>query len=209
LGSTWVLLGYLVVGTGNRGETAGFGTGIAPWAYALTQFRVIVHYLGLSIWPHPLVLDYGIDLAKHAAEVVPYALIVALLMVATVISLWRWPAIGFAGVWFFAILAPTSSVLTVATETMAEHRMYLPLAAVVVLGVMGIHALVGQRSVSVCLVLAVGLGFLTVQRNEAPEQSAGAPQLGERSVRFRQGVGCNRAVRAGAAHQARLSRGTD
>jgi tetratricopeptide (TPR) repeat protein len=166
LGSTWVLLGYLVVGTGNRGETAGFGTGIASWAYALTQFRVIVHYLGLSIWPHPLVLDYGIDLAKHAAEVVPYALIVALLMVATVISLWRWPAIGFAGVWFFAILAPTSSVVTVATETMAEHRMYLPLAAVVVLGVMGIHALVGRRSVSVCLVLAVGLGFLTVQRNE-------------------------------------------
>ena len=169
LGSTWVLLGYLVVGTGNRGETAGFGTSATSWAYALTQFRAIVHYLRLSIWPHPLVLDYGIDLAKHAVEVVPYALIVVLLVVATVISLWRWPVIGFAGGWFFAILAPTSSVVAVATETMAEHRMYLPLAAVVALGVMGIHALVGQSrysGMSVCLVLAVGLGFLTAQRNE-------------------------------------------
>ena len=32
--------------------------GLTPWSYALTQFGVIVHYLRLSFWPHPLVLDY-------------------------------------------------------------------------------------------------------------------------------------------------------
>jgi tetratricopeptide (TPR) repeat protein len=42
----------------------------------------------------------------------------------------RQPA-SFLGVWFFLILAPSSSVLPIVTEVAAEHRMYLPLAAVV------------------------------------------------------------------------------
>jgi tetratricopeptide (TPR) repeat protein len=45
-------------------------------------------------------------------------------------------ALGFAGVWFFAILAPTSLVPGV-TQTIVEHRMYLalaPLMAALVLG---------------------------------------------------------------------------
>ena len=45
-----------------------------------------------------------------------------------------WPAIGFAGAWFFVILAPTSSVVPLADQPMAEHRMYLSLAAVIALG---------------------------------------------------------------------------
>ena len=47
-----------------------------------------------------------------------------------------------------------------------EHRMYLPLAAVVVLGVMGIHALIGRRTLAVAMALAIALGVLTAQRNE-------------------------------------------
>ena len=56
---------------------------------------------------------------------------VGLLGLATLVALWRWPKIGFLGAWFFAILAPTSSIVPVATQIVAEHRMYLPLAAVV------------------------------------------------------------------------------
>jgi Flp pilus assembly protein TadD len=41
----------------------------------------------------------------------------------------RHPA-SFLGVWFFLVLAPSSSVLPIVTEVAAEHRMYLPLAAV-------------------------------------------------------------------------------
>ena len=43
------------------------------------------------------------------------------------------PRLGFLGAWFFVILAPSSSVVPVAGQTIAEHRMYLPLAAVIVL----------------------------------------------------------------------------
>ena len=45
--------------------------------------------------------------------------------------------LGFLGAWFFLILAPTSSVLPMSVEVAAERRMYLPLAAVVVLAVTG------------------------------------------------------------------------
>ena len=66
----------------------------------------------------------------------------------------------------FCDFGPASSVVPVASQPMAEHRMYLPLAAVVALGVMGINALLGRRSGAVFLALAVGLGFLTIRRNE-------------------------------------------
>lgn len=53
----------------------------------------------------------------------------------------RQPAISFSAGWFFAILASTSIVVPVATQTMAEHRKYLPLAAVVALAVAGIQSM--------------------------------------------------------------------
>ena len=137
LASTWILLGYLVISTGNRSGTAGLAAGVAWQAYALTQLQAIALYLKLSVWPHPLVFDYGTGVAQGFAEVAPDALIVISLLVGTLIALRRWPAVGFLGAWFFIILAPTSSVVPVATQTMAEHRMYLPLAAVVAMVIVG------------------------------------------------------------------------
>lgn len=166
LACTWVLLGVLMVGSQKRGGTVGFGLGVSPWDYALTQCRAIALYLKLSIWPHPLVIDYGTALVKNVMEVWPQALLLVLLVAGTVVSLWRKPALGFAGAWFFAILAPSSSVVPLASQTMAEHRMYLPLAAVIALVVLGSHRLAGRRSLPVFLALAVGLGWLTVKRNE-------------------------------------------
>jgi tetratricopeptide (TPR) repeat protein len=165
LASTWMLLGYLVAATGNRGNSAGFGVNVAWWSYAFTQFRAIVHYLQLSLWPNRLVFYYGTGLATRPAEIVPYAVIVLLLAIGTAIAFWRRPAIGFAGCWFFAILAPSSSVVPIATETMAEHRMYLALASVVALVVLGLYRLLGRRSAVIFLALAAGLGCATVQRN--------------------------------------------
>jgi tetratricopeptide (TPR) repeat protein len=167
LAASWLLLGYLVASTGgSRNGSAGFDSGVSWWTYALTQLEAIVHYLWLSLWPRSLVFDYGSTVAKQAVEVIPCALIIIALATGTVVALRRWPAIGFAGVWFFFILAPSSSVVPVATETMAEHRMYLPLAAMVVLVVLGIYALAGRFGAFALLAVAVLLGFLTVRRNE-------------------------------------------
>jgi protein O-mannosyl-transferase len=82
------------------------------------------------------------------------------------------------GAWFFLILAPTSSVFPI-RDLAFEHRMYLPLAAVVASVVIGGY-LVGQwlvrngrtsrptlqvASVSLLILTAVALGVLTFERN--------------------------------------------
>jgi tetratricopeptide (TPR) repeat protein len=69
---------------------------------------------------------------------------VAALLLGSLASLRRWPWAGFLGVAFFAVLAPSSSIVPVLTQAMAEHRFYLPLAAVVTVVVIGGHAL-GER----------------------------------------------------------------
>jgi tetratricopeptide (TPR) repeat protein len=167
LAATWLLLLPLLAnGPGDWKASAGFGyRRITPLQYALTQPAVIVHYLRLSVWPRPLCLDYIWPVAQTAAEVWPGLIAIGALLVVTVWAWRRRPALGFLGAWFFIILAPTSSFIPIA-DLAVEHRMYLPLAVVVVLGVMGVYDLVGRRTVAVAAVLAVGLGVLTVQRNE-------------------------------------------
>ena len=166
LAGTWILLGFLLAG-GQLPATSATAQqlGLTWWQYLATEPGVILHYLQLSVWPRPLCLDYqGWPVAKTWATVLPPALVIALLLGATV---WAWKfnsAWGFLGAWFFLILAPSSSVIPLDSPAF-EHRMYLPLAALAVAGVVGLYALVGRRTVAVATVLAIGLGILTWRRN--------------------------------------------
>ena len=174
LAATWAILGLLVYLSLGRGGSAGFGLGMTAWEYARTQFGCIIHYLRLAFWPSPLVLDYGTGTVSQAADIVPYAIGVGLLLAATAAALALRPKWGFLGVWFFAILAPSSSLVPLVGQTEAEHRMYLPLAAVVTLVVLAAYAALerlGRRSaqagaVALVLVVAAALGWGTYQRNE-------------------------------------------
>ncbi len=167
LAATWVALAALVAGTGgNRGGTAGLGISVGWWSYFLTQFEAVAHYLRLSFWPSPLVFDYEPGGLPGAAQVVPGAVVVILLAAATAWALARRPAWGFLGAWFFAILAPTS-LLPSGVQAIAEHRMYLPLAAVVAAGVLALVSLAGRIPGLVLLGLAaLGLAGATARRAE-------------------------------------------
>ncbi len=127
--ATEILLAALIV-DGPRSNSAGFSTGVSPWAYLLDQAPLIVHYLRLAVWPTGLVLDYGEPTLRTLSEVWPAAAAVLGLLVATIIAWFRVPAMAFLGTWFFITLAPTSSLVPIATEVGAERRMYLPLVAV-------------------------------------------------------------------------------
>jgi tetratricopeptide (TPR) repeat protein len=165
LAATWLLLGWLVKQAGTRGATAGFGLGITPWHYLLTQCGALIHYMRLTFWPDPLVLDYGTTIAKSLSEVWPQAALLLALFGATLIALVRCPPWGFLGAWFFLLLAPTSSVLPLTTQTIAEHRMYLPLAAIIAAIVVGAWYVLGRRSVVVFIAIAIALGAVTARRN--------------------------------------------
>ncbi len=167
LAATWGLLLVLVLGAGGtRGASAGLGLGVSWWTYWLKQAEALVLYLKLCLWPHPLVLDYGTAVVHSPAEVWWQGLVVWTLVGGTLWALWCRPVIGFAGVAFFAILAPSSSVVPLVTQTMAEHRMYLPLAAVLGLGLAALHRGLGARAWLGWGAVALLFAGLTVARNQ-------------------------------------------
>lgn len=167
LASTWIELAYLVATGGSRGGTAGFGAGLKWTDYGLQQIEVVFQYLRLSFWPKPLVFDYGHNLHVSFPAIQIAAIFLLALAVATGLGLWRRTSMGFWGAWFIIILAPSSSVVPVATEIMAEHRMYLSLAAVVVLTVIFVERFLRDLSWVPFAAIVVALGFTTYRRNNA------------------------------------------
>lgn len=163
--SGWLLLASLVGATAGRGGSAGFGRGVSPWDYLLTQCEAIVHYLRLVVWPQPLILDYGSATVSGLVAVLPQALLMIALLALAGWALVRHPRAGFGAAAFFLVLAPSSSVVPIVSQTIAEHRMYLPLAAVVTLALAGAVLRWGASALWAGLVVAVACGGLTWQRN--------------------------------------------
>lgn len=165
LAATWIPLALLLLTTGgNRGGTVGFDIGV-PWTrFWLTQFEAVCTYLRLSLWPYPLVFDYGRNTALTAGTVLPYALVVVALLVLTGWALRHRPVAGFVGAWVFVLLAPTSLVPS-AVQLIVEHRMYLPLAAICALLVGGLYRVLGRRGLWVAGAAALAGTGLTFARN--------------------------------------------
>ncbi|MGO9526357.1 MAG: tetratricopeptide repeat protein [Verrucomicrobiia bacterium] len=179
LAASWLLLPPLLANAPIEWKaTAGFEfRGVPPLQYALMESVAILRYLRLAFWPHPLCLDYGWGYhwqeMAGSGDVLPDVIVVVALLAGTVWAWSRQPALGFLGVWFFLILAPTSSFIPIG-DPIAEHRMYLPLATVVtgvvvVAFVLG-KRLLGDQSGSVlgwvaCGFAVVALTVLTIQRN--------------------------------------------
>ena len=115
---------------------------MSTFDYLKIQAEVLIHYVGLSAWPDLLSIDYTWPEQSTLLSVWPQALLIVLLLCATVFWLVRRSPAAFAGAWFFAILAPTSSFLVLPTEIAAERRMYVPLMGLVALVVLGGYRLV-------------------------------------------------------------------
>ena len=179
LAATWLILAALVW-SGQRAETVGSHHGLSALDYLRTQSNVVLWYLRLSFRPGPLSIAYDDwPVARQWGDCIGAGLVVVALLIATVWVSRRRPAAGFLGAWFFLILAPSSSFVPIATEIAAERRMYLPLAAVAVLVVVGgwqvlervckrvLHGRVpaGWIGVGMTLALAAALGHWTAQRN--------------------------------------------
>ncbi len=183
--ATWLLpvnrevIGGVLDPASTDSPTVGLSVhGVNPLQYCLSQAGVILHYLHLCLWPNPLCLDYEWPPVAHLGQAWPAMLCIALLLLlaAWALGRGRWP--GFAGAWFFIILAPTSSFIPI-KDLAVEHRMYLPLAAVTVLAVASAHLaidlltrrqflsrLAGRAATAALLFLATTLlGVRTYLRN--------------------------------------------
>jgi len=169
--ATWIPLALLVWTNHGRGGSAGIGSEVGSFDYLLIQARAIPHYVSLSFVPVGLVFDHGVVPSPGLAAAAPGLLLIAGLLGVSAWALANNRAAGFLAAAFFILLAPSSSFVPVSTQTVAEHRMYLPLAALfllvaTVLG--GRLRKAGALTVLVLLsVLVSGLfGTLTWQRNQ-------------------------------------------
>jgi len=185
LTATWSLLialglfGDILHGSTQHAADIGFNVeGLTPWRYLLTQPEVLLHFLRLCFWPSRLCLDYGWEFVSSWRQaVIPGSIIVALLLI-TAWAMWRRPKLGVLGAWAFIILAPTSSIVPIKVFAF-EHRMYLPLAAIIVLVLLGaaavrdrlIHAMPSRAkaihgtSIALGALVIAALSCRTVARN--------------------------------------------
>lgn len=131
----WIIPAILIMGN-PRGDTVSIHfSDLTPLDYLRTQAGVIIHYLKLAFIPHPLVLDYADWPIAHAFTLKNIVLLALLagLAVISIVKAVSGSKTAFLGVWFFAALAPSSSIVPIASEIAAERRMYLPLIAVILL----------------------------------------------------------------------------
>lgn len=186
LASCWAVLAIEVTSVpGNPSQ--GFSQhGLSSLEYARSQLGVLVYYLRLCIWPWPLCIDYyDWPVARSLGDVAPQAAAVVALAALAVVALVRRPPIGLLAASFFILLAPTSTVLPLLNELVAERRMYLPLAAVIVLATAaGFRALRGRGAgafalVAIPVVVSVGVTIARVR------QMRSAIDLFEQTIRVR------------------------
>jgi protein O-mannosyl-transferase len=95
----------------------------------LTQFRVVLYYLTLLIYPHPsrLNLDYDFPISKTILD--PPTTLISILIILGLIgySIWaakKRPILSFCILWYFGNLVIESSIFPL--EMVHEHRLYLP-----------------------------------------------------------------------------------
>lgn len=166
LAATWLVLAALMAGTRLQDRGVGYGIGYSWHEYFRIECGTILLYLRLAVFPAPLVFDYG--------ELVPVPapaawLTAAGVLAAGVAAMWfgwrrhRGPA--YLGICFLLTLAPTSSVVPVVGQPIAENRLYLPLIAVSTVLAAGLVQTAGRRATVLLVAIAGALVWGSARRN--------------------------------------------
>ncbi len=172
LAAGWFLL-IALMATGPRSESVGFGLNeISPLGYLRSQPGVLLHYLALAIWPSTLVLDYGWPVASSPAQYLLPLLMVSMMGLVTAWGVYRRRPWSILPASFLIVLAPTSSFVPI-NDLCFEHRMYLPVAAVILAAVLAAFSLLShlpfaaRRPISIagCLLAVGSLASRTHARN--------------------------------------------
>ena len=167
--------GFALFSLGGRGASAGFGHGMAWYEYLYTQCWAVAHYVTLAVWPGSLSIDYPQKVITGMRGI-PGAIVLVAFGAAVLFAWRRLPRLGwfaFLGAWFFMLLAPSSSIVPVPGELVAERRIYLALVSVLVMIVVGaewsrrkLAPAVSQRQLWFGFsAIAVALAFTTAVRS--------------------------------------------
>lgn len=103
------------------------GQEITRWDYCMSQFKVIVHYLWIFVWPFRISVDYDWKMAPNffTPEVILPLLFLLLIGLTIALLLYKDKTnpIAFGAIWFFVGIAPRSSIIP-STELIADYKTY-------------------------------------------------------------------------------------
>lgn len=139
-----IILVTLHVFMGGRGDSAGLGT-VPVRQYLFTQAEAVWMYLGKTIWPARLVLDHGDTIREHLPDVWPWVLLSVAILCGFIAGFIRHPRTWFPAIALVLLLAPSSSVMPIASQTVAEHRMYLASSSVIAAAALAFVAVTSGR----------------------------------------------------------------
>jgi len=101
---------------------------ITPFQFLISEFKVIVHYLTMFIWPFNISVEYDwkVEYSIFSMNVLPYLLILLSLVGYVVYSVVRRinTVVSFGLLWFFIAVAPRSSIVP-SPELVCDYKTYL------------------------------------------------------------------------------------
>ncbi len=178
LACTWIVLAALVLLHPRWSVASAAAEELGRLDYLLLQLGAFGHYLRQIAWPDALVFDYGIygdgvAAADFSARWWASAVLCVALIGATLAGLARnraWAVLGAAA---FGVLAPSSSLVPIRLDPLAEHRLYLPLAVLALLAALALDAFARRVAAAqaqryfgaVAVLLSAAAGFFTHVRN--------------------------------------------
>ncbi len=133
---------------------------ISRWDYLCTQFSVVLIYIRLFFWPSGLHLDWHYPISKSFFDgYTPHAFaLLLLILVAAVKIRKRSPVVSFGIFWFFTALLVESSVIPI-RDALVEHRLYLPMAGLIL--PIGFYLSTGlkirPKVVCICALAVIGI----------------------------------------------------
>jgi protein O-mannosyl-transferase len=140
------------------------------WQRVLTEFRVVVYYISLIIFPHSTRLNLVHDFPVSHSFIDPLTtlfsfIVITGLLVIAVFSAKKERLLSFGILWFLGNLVIESSVI--ALEIIFEHRVYLPSMFFILIFVSLVYRFVGSKWMGGALLCAVAIIFSvwTFQRN--------------------------------------------
>lgn len=157
---------------------------IGPWIFFISQFKVILHYLLIFIWPFNISVEYDWVLVRHFFApdcFLPLLLLIAIGVGVTRVLL-RQPTsvLCFGALWFFMCIAPRSSIIP-SPELLVDYKTYTASIGWLLIIACGLIALIEylshqlttkttifhQKQTALLLIsfLTLPLGFMTYYRN--------------------------------------------
>jgi hypothetical protein len=142
---------------------------ISRWQYLISQFKILVLYFQLILFPVALNINHNIPVSGSLFgiyEIIGLVLIIFLVFMA-IRFYKKQRLLSFGIIWFFVNMSIESSIIPI-TDLMMEHRIYLPIYGIALVVAYGLFLLLKQNIVRYSLVMIliiIILGTVTYQRN--------------------------------------------